>query len=268
MTPGPAAVCPGTVYHRRGAPSVHEFTYPVSYVWLDPDRPDQLCDAHPWWSAAHPAPARFRRRDYGVRATGSLTDAALDELTPVLGGRPAGPVRMLTQTRRWGWLFNPITVYVVWDDGASEDASEDVATSTTDPVGLVLEVTNTPWKERVRYPVRLGRHGDWLVGATDKRLHVSPFLDEAHRYDIRLRSDDGGLELSIDVVPHGAESPVVRTSLDVERRPADRAALSSALAHPAASTLRVSLGIHVQALRLWLKRVPVVAHPRKREVVS
>lgn len=259
ISPGAAAVCPGTVYHRRSAPEVHEFTYPVSYVWLDPDDPDQLCGEHPWWSSTRPAPARFRRRDYGASASGSLAGAALDDLAPAVDHRPSGPVRMLTQTRRWGWLFNPITVYVVWDDGAGAGR---------DPIGLVLEVTNTPWKERVRYSVPLRRDGDWLVGVTDKELHVSPFLDESHRYDIRLRSIGDAIELAIDVVPDGADAPIVRTALEVDRRPADRAALTAALARPVASTHRVSWGIHAQALRLWLKRVPFVLHPRKREVVS
>jgi hypothetical protein len=251
-------------------PQVHEFRYPVAYVWLDPDRPDELCRDHPWWSSTRPAPARFRRRDYGCSPVGSLADAARDELVPVLDRRPRGPVRMLTQVRRWGWLFNPITVYVVWDhDDGRRDATDLVTDDAADdPVGVVLEVTNTPWKERVRYPLPLEHDDGWLTASTDKVLHVSPFLDESQRYDVALRDRDGGLELRIDVIPDGGSDPIVATGLTVERRPANRANLATALRQPAASTHRVSAGIHWQALRLWLKRVPFVAHPRKREAVS
>jgi DUF1365 family protein len=272
-------VCTGTVFHRRATPQVHEFRNPIGYVWLDPDRPGDLCAAHPWWSATRPAPARFRRRDYGSTATGSLADAARDDLAAVLDRRPKGDVRMLTQIRQWGWVFNPITVYVVWDAPAdpadrtdgSTDADrvfDDLADPSGELVGIVLEVTNTPWKERHRYPVALRREGDWFVGSADKQLHVSPFLDESHRYDIRLRGGIERIELAIDVVPDGADVPAVATALDVGRRPATRAELSGALRRPLASTHRVSWGIHVQALRLRLKRVPFVVHPRKREAVS
>ena len=253
MRPGGAAVCTGTVYHRRNLPTRHEFTYPVGYVWVDPDHPDRLCDRHPLWSAARAAPARFRRSDYGLDPTGSLAESVRDDLAPVLRERPAGAVRMLTQVRRFGWLFNPITVYLAWTD---DDA---------DPVGAVLEVTNTPWKERLRYPVRLWRQGDWLTATTDKVLHVSPFLDETQRYDIRVRGDDDHLEFGIDVVPDGMDEPIVVTGLSTERAPVTRPALTRALVRPLLSTHRVSWGIHWQALKLWWKRVPFVPHPRKRE---
>lgn len=257
LPPGGPAVCDGSVFHRRTVPTRHEFRYGVSYVWLDPDDPRALTDAHPLWSTDRRAPARFRRSDYGTSTTGSLADATRDEVAAVLGRRPAGPVRMLTQVRRWGWLFNPITLYVVWDDTT-------VAGVDADPVAAVLEVTNTPWKERHRYPTALVRDGAWLRAGTDKHLHVSPFLDEDHRYDVRLRGDDDRLHLRIDVIPAGAERPVLETGLTVDRRAADRRALTTALVRRAVSTYRVSLGIHWQAARLWLKRVPFVAHPAKR----
>lgn len=258
LRPGGPAVCDGTVFHRRTAPTRHEFRYGVSYVWLDPDRPDELTGRHPLWSSSHAAPARFRRRDYGATTHGSLADAARDELAPVLGHRPAGPVRMLTQVRRWGWLFNPITVYVVWDDDQTDRGDQG------DPVGAVLEVTNTPWKERHRYPIALAREGEWLRARTDKQLHVSPFLDEAHRYDVRLRGGADRMHFRIDVVPDGSDRPILETGVTVDRADADRRTLTGALWRRFASTHRVSIGIHWQALRLWRRRVPFVAHPSKR----
>lgn len=258
LAPGAPSVCDGTVFHRRTAPARHEFRYGVSYVWLDPDDPDGLTAAHPLWSSTRLAPARFRRRDYGALPHGSLADAARDALEGPLGRRPAGPVRMLTQVRRWGWLFNPITVYVVWDDA---DGGEHGAHA--DPVGAVLEVTNTPWNERHHYPLALRRDGAWLVAETDKELHVSPFLDEDHHYEVRLRGTDR-LHLRIDVVPDGADRPILETGLSVGRATADRAELTRALFRRFASTHRVSLGIHWQAVRLGLRRVPFVPHPRKR----
>lgn len=258
MRAGGAAVCPGEVLHCRLTPTRHEFRYPVSYVWLDPDQPGELCGHHPLWSERWPAPARFRRRDYGLRSAGSLGESVRTELEDVVGRRPAGMIRMLTQVRRWGWLFNPITVYLAWD------ADPDV------PVGAVLEVTNTPWKERHRYAVALASDDDpdggrTLRGRVAKSLHVSPFLDEEFDYAIRVRHGaDGALAVGIDVVASGADGPTVATELRVQRLPAGRGALRRSLVTNVASTHRVSLGIHVQALRLWLRRVPFVSHPSKR----
>lgn len=252
MKPGDPSVCVGEVWHRRDVPIVHEFRHRVQYAWFDPDRPGELTRHHPLWSHRRPAPVRFRRRDYGRTSEGSLTEQARDAAATVLGVRPDGPVRMLTQLRRWGWLFNPITVYVAWAGG-------------DDPAAIVLEVTNTPWKERHHYAARLSPDPERgrFVARFPKSLHVSPFLDEDHEYVLALAERASTIALSIDVVA-GDGFRHLSTALAVERRPATRPALGRALWSAPWSTHRVSLGIHHQAWRLWRRGVAVVAHPRKR----
>ncbi len=133
------------------------------------------------------AVARFRSGDYGDGSDLALGEQVRSALTPVLGFRPTGQIRMLTQIRRWGWLFNPITAYVVWHDGRV--------------VAAVLEVTNTPWKERTVYPIVLASDGTEFRGSTRKTMHVSPYLDEAYNYEIALAfPTPNRIELSIDVV--------------------------------------------------------------------
>ncbi len=279
-------VCPGTVFHRRNEPRLHEFSYPVSYLWLDPDRPDDVCCAHWAWSSRSAlGPVRFRTADYGLDPERGGVDPELADLVGLPLGWQArsvlrrsagldldGPVRMISQPRRWGWLFNPITVYVVWGDAADE------------PAGAVLEVTNTPWKERHHYALVL--EGDGLDGDAsrtgvrsfnarfDKILHVSPFLDEDYHYDMRLTvdgwptlsapsPDETLLELALDVVDDSGTA-VVETLLRLNPQPVTSRTLGRSLLHHGLPTHRTSFGIHHQALRLAAKRVPFIAHPRSR----
>jgi hypothetical protein len=253
VTPGPPALCEGSVVHRRSETSAHTFTYPVSQVWLDPDDPEALCSKHWAWSASRPAPARFRRSDYGAEPTDaalSLGEEVRLEVSAVLGRSVDGPVRMLTQVRRWGWLFNPITIFLLWED------------PTAQPVGAVLEVTNTPWKERHRYPIVLEPHGSDLLATFDKQLHVSPFLGMQYRYDLRIADRDDRVAIDIDVVdPEGAVA--VHTALRTRRLPASKQNLATSLRTTPPPTHRVSAGIHVQAARLWRKGVAFVPHPNR-----
>ena len=261
MRPGDAAVSVSQMWHRRNRPAHHEFRQRVVQIWIDPDRPEELFDHHPLWSCGRWRPVRFARHDYLDGSDRPIGPAVRDLLEEPLGRRPAGPVRMLTQPRTWGWLFNPITVYLAWDGGGP-------------PVGAVLEVTNTPWKERLTYPLALEADGGRLRATFAKRLHVSPFLDEDHHYHLALTPGDDGrnFELTLDVVPsmgtqiggEATDDPVMETSLLVERRPPTTAALTAALARHPLATHRVSLGIHVQAARLVAKRVPFVPHPKRR----
>ena len=57
-----------------------------------------------------------------------------------------------------------------------------------------------------------------MTASVDKQLHVSPFLDEDYRYDLRLRGTDEEIELQLDVVrrrrqpPGGHDGDVGRTA--------------------------------------------------------
>ncbi|MGI9597090.1 MAG: DUF1365 domain-containing protein [Acidimicrobiales bacterium] len=269
---GSAALGVSRVWHRRNQPRHHEFTYNINQIWIDPDRPEELFDRHALWSDRRPSPIRFRQRDYFDGTGRSIGRGVRDTLAAALGREPTGPIRMLTQPRTWGWLFNPITVYLAWDDDGA------------DPVGSVLEVTNTPWKERLAYPMTLDRVGDRLVALFDKRLHVSPFLDQDHTYRLSLGADGdpGNLDMAIDVLrptahlgPVGDEAPsvrtraadpvaVVETRLRLQLVEPTATAMTTALYRNPLPTHRVSLGIHLQAARLLGKRVPFVPHPRRK----
>jgi len=246
VIPGPAALCEGTVVHARHETADHQFRYPVSQVWLDPDRPDELCRHHWAWSASRPAPVRFRASDYGDAASSmSLGVQARAEVSALLGRDLSGPVRMITQLRRWGWLFNPITIFLVWDDPS------------VSPVAAVLEVTNTPWKERHRYPIELAADNGRLTSVFDKELHVSPFLGMKYRYVFSVLDRDDRVAVDIDVIdPDGTIA--VHTALRTHRSPASHDALAASLRSTPLPTHRVSAGIHAHAARLWRKGVPFV----------
>ncbi len=253
MRAGPAALCDGKVWHRRNRPEVNEFIYDVSQVWIDPDAPEELTDRAPLWSSSRMAPGRIRRNDYGLRSDGSLTEQVRTALEPILGFRPQGAVRMLSQPRRWGWMFNPITVFVAWHDDP------------TSPVAAVAEVTNTPWKERVHYPVPLTNVGGGVWSTEfEKQLHVSPFLNQNYRYRLTLTDNDPELELRIDVCDPIDDVPIVETAVRVRRSEPTRAALHRTLLNDPFATRRVSLAIHTQAARLLAKGVPFVPHPRTK----
>jgi DUF1365 family protein len=256
VRPTDPAVCTGRVRHVRLGATPHSFEQPLAMVWIDPDEPDDLFGRHPLWSARHVAPIRFRRSDHGHAGDRRPLGAAVrDELTEVLGGRPHGPVRLLTQPRIWGWSFNPISIYVAWNDPGE------------DPVGLVAEVTNTPWHDRHRYAVALSaddRPG-WVSATFAKRMHVSPFLPPEGRYELALGARDETLLLEIGFIPADPDTSGVdglQARLDVQRLAPTRRAMRRMLYSPWLPTHRVTAAIRRHAYRLWRGGAPVHAHPQ------
>jgi uncharacterized protein len=236
-----SALYEGSVRHRRHGPVEHQFATRVLMVLLDLSEVDEVTKAMPLWSAGGHTPVQFRRTDYFDGSARPLAAAVADLVEERLGHRPAGRIRMLTQLRTWGWLFNPISVY--WCDDEAGDAD-----------AIVLEVTNTPWHERHWYVLDASAPSPF-----DKAFHVSPFLPMD--VDYRLRTGPPGEHIALQLdVGHGG-STVFDADLRLQRVELTRAHAVGALARHGGCTLKVSTAIRLQAARLWAKGAPYHRHP-------
>lgn len=247
---GPAsALYVGEVVHDRRQPRPHRFHHDVAMLYLDLDEVADGLELRPLLSTRRAAPLRYRDRDYMPGRGGPLAEAARARVEEETGHRPTGPVRLLTQVRTFGHVFNPVSFYFCFD--ASEDER---------PMATVAEVTNTPWKERHCYVV--DHREDDGRAAFDKAFHVSPFFEMDQRY--RWSIGAPGPQLRIHMENFEGGRSVFTAALRLRRRPLRRRELLRMLAAHPWITVRIVLSIHWQALRLWLKGVPFVPHPSKR----
>ena len=261
MRPGAAALCDGTVWHHRTDPGRSPLRVP-GRVRLA--RPRRARGAHVAPPALVAPPTRLRRAS-GRRLRRRLGSPAQQvracpDRRSSSAFRPSGAIRMLTQVRRWGWLFNPITVYVAWD------RDPDV------PVAIVLEVTNTPWRERHHYVAALQQvphDGGNAISGPDRqgaaRLAVPRRATSSTSSNWPRTATGVSIELAIDAVRPGTEETVLETAISLDPRPVTRHALGRSLAQSRlAPTHRVSIGIYVEAMRLWRRGVMYVPHPSRR----
>lgn len=253
MTVG-SAVYTGEVRHRRFGPVRNEFRYRLFLLYLDLAELPGLFDPYLLWSAKGPSVAWFRREDYLGDPSVPLDRAVRDLVEERLGIRPAGPVRLLTHLRYFGYLQNPVSFYYCYDrEGKRVEA-------------IVAEITNTPWGERHAYVFGArgneSFHPSWRRYRFRKSFHVSPFLDMGIDYDWRFR--EPGEALSVFMIAFEKGERIFDAGLSLRKKPLTSRTLAAALAfHPFLSG-KVVAGIYWQALRLWLKRVPFFAHPSKR----
>ena len=251
-TPWTNAICEGHVRHHRHTPVDHHFETPTSMVLLDLDDLPHVVDAQPLWSSRRPALVRFRREDYFDGTSRSLRGAVAGLVEARTGHRPSGPILMLTQLRRLGWLFNPLTVYWCLTPPSTRRHLTRDGGPVAEPGGagtvaaVVLEVTNTPWGERHHYVVETRGRQEGL--RFPKALHVSPFLDEDLTYTLGFSTPDDGLVVRLGV--DRDDERVLDTELALRRRPLTPAAVLADLARHPMATARVSATIHTQALRL------------------
>jgi DUF1365 family protein len=247
-----SAIFEGEVRHRRHAPRPHAFRYRTTMLYIDLAEVETLFARRWLWSSRRAAPARFERADYLGPADTPLADAVRDRVEAETGRRPAGAIRLLTHLRYFGFVFNPVSFYYCHDAAGALEC-------------IVAEITNTPWKERHAYvlPVATARRdGDALCWDFPKTFHVSPFMAMRREYRWRLGVPGERLQVHMDVLDGAARE--FDATLSLRRRPLDGPGLARVLWRFPLMTVQVVAAIHWQALRLWLKRIPVHDHPTLR----
>jgi len=255
-----SAIYEGRVTHARREPRSHAFGYRVALAYLDLDELDAVFARAPLWSRSPLAPVRFRRADYlAGDSDAPLKEAVLDLVERRIGRRPDGAVRMLSQLRTWGYVFNPVSFYYCFGADGALDA-------------VVAEITNTPWRERHAYVLdarasggsnakdeHAARRHTWEF---DKDFHVSPFFGMEQRYEWAFT--EPGERIGVHMTNRESGRVVFHAGLELERRELTATSAVLALVRHPFLTFRVHAAIYWQALRLYLKRTPFFVHPRKR----
>jgi len=238
------AIFTGKLMHRRYQPTRHELSYSVADVLLDVDRLEDL--NHTSWLFGYNRNRLFSINDKNhgdgqpiathVRAL--LQGLELDE--------QVARIFMLCYPAVLGRVFNPLTVYF----GLAEDGRW---------LAVVYEVSNT-FGQRHSYvlPVVEG-----AAHSAEKCFYVSPFNKVAGEYRFSIEHEQGHLRLNIALFE--ADKLILAARFDGREQPLSDFALLCGILSLATQPLKVVVGIHWEALKLYLKGLrptPRPAHGR------
>ncbi|WP_077035421.1 DUF1365 domain-containing protein [Pelomonas sp. KK5] len=245
MTAFHSALYVGRVTHRRLRPRRHHLAYRIYQLLIDIDELPRLDAGLRLFSVGRFNLFSFHPADHGDGSGRPLREQ-LDQHQREAGLPLGGAIRLLTMPRLLGHGFNPLSVWFCHAPGGALQA-------------LVYEVNNT-FGQRHSYLIPVAADaGPVVVQRCAKQLYVSPFNGMAMHYRFRVEPPAGAVAVGIGV--HEAEGPLMHARLEGQRRPlSDAALLRVFFSHPLL-TLKVVAAIHWEALRLWLKRVPLQARP-------
>ena len=254
----PAVLYSGTVVHARLRPKRHKLAYRVFSLLLDADRLPEISRLSRLVSHNRFNLVSIHDRDFAdrsgtppaVQARRALQANGLEHF----GAR----ILILTYPRVLGAVFNPLTVYYC------EDAAGRLG-------AVIHEVSNT-YGERKSYvlPVALNGGTDAsgagygaravIAQTCAKELSVSPFTRGSGAYGFRLTPP--GDRLAVGVHYRDEQGPVLKTHFAGDAQVLTTGHLLRQFYETPFQTQRVLGAIHLEALKLWLKGVPLV--PRHR----
>ncbi|MAJ35830.1 MAG: hypothetical protein CBC12_11945 [Candidatus Puniceispirillum sp. TMED52] len=241
---------------RYGKPS-HYLKRKGLSLWIDLDDLAEANHASWLFSVNRFNLLSFREKDYGPnfharRYVMPLAQYIRELAAEVIPETKIAHVRLLTFPRILGAVFNPLSVYV------ASDASDQI-------VMTVYEVSNT-FGEKHTYVAHdhapedaAETTGARPVHVTEKRFYVSPFFPVEGEYQLSFR--------------HAKTRMQVMVAYSINNKPALLAVLRGVLTPLTGLSIlkhvislrqlpmRPFVSIHVEALKLWWKRVRYFSRP-------
>ena len=250
MTEQPAlSILKGHTVHQRSIPFVHRFKYGLALIDIDIDRLSEASQQSAFFSVDCSSLFSFNRKDHGARQDVSLRPWAVEQFHNAGIDLEGGAIRLVTFPRHAFYKFAPISLWLGHGpDGALR--------------GILYEVNNT-FGETHTYVAATPETTRHQHG-TDKAFHVSPFFDVSGKYEFTLKRTEDQLSLVVATKTSSGQSHVA--TISAKSSPATSATfIGLALTKPL-STLGVTLAIHWQALKLWLKGAKYHSKPKQSPV--
>jgi uncharacterized protein len=165
-------------------------------------------------------------------------------------------ITMISHPRLFGYAFNPISFWMITDQGGALRA-------------VFCEVRNT-FKQSHNYVLARADRGpispDDVLTAI-KHLYVSPFNTTEGRYEFRFTFTADVFKAHIHYF-NGANQLTLKTYMGGSFSPLTSVSIAGAVVRYPAMTVLVVLRIHWQALKIWIKGVPHTLKWRSRDYAN
>ena len=258
----PLSLYRGRVMHMRLKPITHRFNYDVFTILVDLNRLSDVNKATWLFGVNRRAIMSFWEKDHGAKHHEDASQShgtLLGYVTNLLKNTHLDVeninVKLLCYPRILGYVFNPISVYYIYNKQGALSA-------------LIYEVRNT-FGEMHTYVAPI-LEGELSVAGVrqerDKLFYVSPFMDMNLRYHFRMRPPQD--DVALRILETDETGPILSASFFGRHKSATTKNVLFALLALPLMPVKVLMGIHYEALRLWIKGVKLRTRPIPPDPVS
>jgi DUF1365 family protein len=230
----------GKVIHRRFKPKEHYFKYSVFSLLIDLDELEDIQKEISIFSYNKFNIISFFDKDHGERDSSSLKNWVYSNLK-TLGIEEEVKIKLLCYPRIFGYVFNPLSIFFVYDKNSKL-------------IAILYEVKNT-FGEQHTYVFKTNDE-TVIQNNCKKQFYVSPFIEMNCEYSFKILKPEE--QLSVVINQSDEEGKLLFASQDgTAREFNNKNLIISFLSHPLMS-FKVIAAIHYEAFKLWIKRIKLV----------
>lgn len=229
--------------HRRISPVRHKFSYRVFALLLDIDAIEITAKNFRLFSYNRFNIFSFYDKDHGNRNGTDIRTWINQQFDEVGLNCPKGQVFLFSIPRVMGYVFNPLSIYFCHHCNGKLAA-------------ILYEVKNTHGEQHcyVLPANESNSFGSLFTHKNNKEFFVSPFIEMKALYKSRVSIKSEQLSLLINVL--GDSGSTMTATLIAKAEKLSDCSLLTALVKDPGIAIKVISGIHFEAARLWVKKVP------------
>ena len=232
----------GSVIHKRFKPKEHFFKYKVFSLLLDLSELNELDHKLNFFSLNKFNLISFYEVDHGNRDGSSLLDWVKNNLSNNNVSTVNIRVKLLCYPRILGYVFNPLSVFFVYDQNENL-------------ISILYEVKNT-FGEQHTYFFKVENQNKLIQNNCSKKFHVSPFIEMNCNYFFKILNPAQKLSVIID--QYDQKGKILFASQDGEKSDlTSKNLMKSYLKHPL-MTFKIISAIHFEAFKLWMKGIKFI----------
>lgn len=235
----------GEVFHRRSSPKKHEFRYKVFCLNFDLCKINDIFKKIPIFSIDKFNIFSFFYKDLGPESSINLEEWVRETIKKSGEKQKIKKIFLLTYPRVLGYVFNPLSIYTCLN-------------KKNQVIAQIYEVHNT-FKQRHFYLTKntFSKKNHNII--ISKSFHVSPFMSLKGGYKFKSFKNDKNLSIFIEYL---SKKENLFASFTAKKETISTSRLFINFLKYPLMTIKIILGIHLEAIFLYLKGVKVFKCPK------
>lgn len=250
MSKSPTNFYNGHVSHKRIGTVEHRLNYKIAYILIDLDKIEVANRQSRFLGVNAFGLMSFQERDHGDGSPQPLNFWVRQFLEKHDINQTVARIELLTLPRMFGFVFNPISFYFVYDD---ENHLHHI----------IYEVNNT-FGERHFYLCETNKADTARPHGCDKEFFVSPFYDVKGRYQFTTHPPGDTLAISIEYQSDDQSRSMIANLTGQHMPVTDKNVLRLLVQYPF-MTIGVLSAIVWEAIKLKFKGLRYRPHRRIRK---